>query len=387
MKRLLFLQYGDFADAFRRLKAGGVETYRDQRHSVDYAETLASQYNITVIGVCDRSHDEALSPTLRSVGMPVRQAYSKDILTKIHNANPDIFICRTPHTQALTWSARRKIPVLPVFADVIQARTMRERWQNWQLAVALKRCNAVAVANHSLSASESLELLGIPRNRIIPWEFKQLSAMENHKTLPLGETFALFYAGMVTEEKGVGDLLRAVAICVGQSVPIRLTIAGPGEIESWSSFANDLGIAPFVRFLGRVATDEVLAQMRSHDAVVVPSRHSYAEGLPNTIFEAFASRSPLIASDHPAFVQRLKSGVNFLSFPAGNSHELAARIKILHKDPELYERLSSESQEALASLYCGIEWADLVELYLSDPENTSNWVSRISLASDSEHRK
>jgi glycosyltransferase involved in cell wall biosynthesis len=44
--------------------------------------------------------------------------------------------------------------------------------------------------------------------------------------------------------------------------------------------------------LGVIAAEPVLDEMRNSDAVVVPSRHDYSEGLPNTIFEALASRSP-----------------------------------------------------------------------------------------------
>ena len=39
--------------------------------------------------------------------------------------------------------------------------------------------------------------------------------------------------------------------------------------------------------------------MSAHDIVIVPSRHDYPEGLPMTIYEALAMRTPLVVSDHP----------------------------------------------------------------------------------------
>jgi len=44
--------------------------------------------------------------------------------------------------------------------------------------------------------------------------------------------------------------------------------------------------------------------MRSADAIVIPSRHEYPEGLPLTIYEALAARTPIVASDHQCFSAR-----------------------------------------------------------------------------------
>jgi hypothetical protein len=63
--KVLFFQYGDFAEAYHRLSLRtGLETYRSQRSSVDFVAALSNQYSITNICICDRVHDEDLQKEL-----------------------------------------------------------------------------------------------------------------------------------------------------------------------------------------------------------------------------------------------------------------------------------------------------------------------------------
>ena len=193
--------------------------------------------------------------------------------------------------------------------------------------------------------------------------------------------FSLFYAGLLVESKGVGDLIRAVAECRRSHANISLTLAGPGDEVPWRHLAAELGIADAVTFAGGISVQSILKEMRAHDAVVVPSRPSYDEGLPNTIFEALASRSPLIASDYPAYASRLSSGKDSMRFNAGSASDLARCILSLDKDSELYGRVSTNSVDTLAKLYYGIEWSQLVEYFIDDPKNRKGWVQLYSMNS------
>jgi glycosyltransferase involved in cell wall biosynthesis len=120
--------------------------------------------------------------------------------------------------------------------------------------------------------------------------------------------------------------------------------------------------------------------MRSSDLLVVPSRHSYPEGMPNVIFEALSTRTPLILSNHPSFAGQLVDGETALLFHAGDPQSLAGAIVRVIADQNLYARLSEKSNEALESLYVGRSWYDLLELFLVDPKNESGWVASSSLS-------
>ena len=380
--RILILQHGDYGDAFHRFGTGGPETFRDQRHSVSFVASLAPKHRVTTVAVCNRHHDEELAPGLRSIGVSVDLAWDHRRLWRLlDRLAPEVFICRTPNRVALAWAARNRVPTLPAFADVFTDEGLWNRLNNWRLGRVIRRCIKPCVANHSLSASESLRRIGLSLDQILPWEWQRIKPVGEAKDAPrLDRPFKLFFAGQLTEGKGVGDCIEALSIANAGNFKVQLTLAGHGDLDKWKSFARERGVEAFVRFLGMIPAERVLVEMRDSDAVVVPSRHDYAEGLPNTIYEALASRSPLIASDHPAFVERLRPGVDSLRFKAGHPKGLAEQIEHLIHEPGLYARLSQESASALSRLYVGIEWSELMARFIEDPRCAEDWVKGHTLA-------
>jgi glycosyltransferase involved in cell wall biosynthesis len=119
--------------------------------------------------------------------------------------------------------------------------------------------------------------------------------------------------------------------------------------------------------------------MQKADVVVVPSRESYAEGLPNIIYESLAMRTPLLLSNHPAFVDRLKAGQDAMFFQSANVSALTEAIAELLQDRSRLKHISDNSAAALNSLYVGIERTELIARFLKNPTNDDNWVSQICL--------
>lgn len=380
--KLVVLQYGDYAEAYRRFREGGDETYRDQRHSVGLVAGLAGEYDVTTVAACGRPHRETLAPGLRSIGVS-QDFFLRGPLGKLlWELSPERVILRTPNVRALRWLALSRVPVLPELADVFEVGSLRDRLRRLELGAHLAVTRWPCVTNHSLSASESVRNLGVPEHRIVPRENEPLQPIGDAKDAPAGEgPFRLFYAGAISEEKGVGDVIEAVARLRDLAPrPVHLSVAGRGDVDRLEARARDLGVGDRVDFVGTIPAAEVLQRMRSHDAVVVPSRHVYAEGLPNVLFEALASRSPLIASDHPSFRDRLADGRDSLRFRGSDPEDLARQVGRLLADPTLYRRLSEASADALAGLYVGTRWTELIQLYLDDPLDQTGWVAPRSLA-------
>ena len=359
-----------------------METYRDQRHSVNYVAALAPEHDVTTLAVCDRTHDEVLAPGLRSIGAHVDFFWdSSRLWPLLDQLDAKAFIRRTPNRVALMWAANARVPTLPSFADNFTGGGLMNRLNNWKLGGVLRRCVTPCVANHSLSAARSLSHIGISDDRIVPWEFKRLKPVREAKNAPPADrAFRLVFAGLLSEAKGVRDCIDAVAIAKARNANVKLSLAGPGDSDKWTEYARQQGVESSVRFLGIIAADRVLAEMREHDAVVVPSRPDYAEGLPMMIFEAFALRSPLIASDHPAFIERLRPAVDSLRFCAVRAGEPAEQVVRLMNDGELYARLSRQSAAALSRLYVGMEWTELVDHFIADPLCTNDWIRGHTLA-------
>lgn len=382
MKHVLFVQNGDFREAYLRFAGGGAETYRDQRRSVDFAAGLAPQHKATVVAFGPEAYDAELAPGLRAIGLTIEAATQDRIRELFEDCQPSHVVLRTPHLGFLRESRRRRVWLLPIFADIFDRSDIKTSLKFLYFRHVLLRCKAPCMSNHSLNASRSMVSdLGIPAHRIVPWDWSKVPLAEPAKTGAADVAAPrAFFAGVLSEPKGVGDCLDAIAIARKAGLNLTMRFAGPGDIAVWEERARALVIAEHVHFLGMIPNAQVRSEMRMADFVIVPSRHSYGEGLPNTIYEGLASRSVLVISDHPAFVGRLTPEEEALIFQASNPKALADCLMRATKDTSLFARLSAASGRAHDGLYLGMEWTALVQQFLDDPEDRSNWVAANALS-------
>jgi len=380
--KLLIVQHGDFADAYQRFGRGEPETYRDQRRSVEFVTGLAAKNKTTTVSVGKGPYQTQLKENLFAAGVPRAEMTARRVSNLFDWSEAEAVLLRTPYTVVLREANRRRLPILPCFADLFTERSLLDRLRSRRLRRLLAAPNVVGVANHSLNASRSLvDVIGCPPDRIVPWDWQRLTVSPTVKTGvadPKHPT-ALF-AGSLLDAKGVGDCLDAVAHIIAAGRRITFEFAGPGDIDRWRGYADRLGVGDNVRFLGRIPNHELRALMPERDFVVVPSRHSYPEGLPNVIYEGLASRSAIVVSDHPAFRGRLQNDDGCVMFPAGDGAGLASALLRVCDDPELYSTLSANAPDNLERLYVGMEWETLVRSFLDDPGNTTGWVGRNSMS-------
>jgi glycosyltransferase involved in cell wall biosynthesis len=231
-----------------------------------------------------------------------------------------------------------------------------------------------------------LRRIGVPASKIVPWDWPPMATPAQRpaktRTVDAGPV-RFFYAGVISEDKGVGDCLGAVRILRERGRDARMSFAGSGEVAHFEARARELGIADAITFLGRIPHTDVVQRMHEHDLTVVPSRHSYPEGLPLTIYDSYCSRTPLVASDHPMFRGRVEDGVAALVFRGGSPESLAQRAEELLRSPELYERLSRNSEAAWQKLQLPVRWRDLLYHWIDDSPESREYFVRHSLASGS----
>lgn len=382
MKRILFVQHGDFRADFKRLQAGEAEAYRDQKRSVDFAAGLSEGNDVTVLRLGAENYDETLAPRLQAIGMDKARLKPAGVSAIMDRIAPTHLVLRSPQPGFLQSAARRGMFVLPSFADIFQSGGPRSWVRHQRLRQLLNRCRAPCVANHSLNASRSLaETVRIDPARIVPWDWSKVPLAGPPKSAMADSgSPTLFYAGSLVASKGVGDLIDAVAELDRIGIRAHATIAGPGDAAQWKMRADTRGVTDRICFLGRIPNSEVRAAMRAADFVIVPSRPDYPEGLPNVIYEGLASRSVVVLSDHPAFSRRLERDRHCLVFKAADPTDLARQIARACGDQDLYGAISSASEAAHDSLYLGMEWTGLVAKFLEDPEDRTGWVKPNSLA-------
>ena len=394
--RLLIVQYaGDYRKAFKNFEAGGGEAFYAQKHSVEVVAEIGRKVDQVATLCCftSEAYKELLSNGTLAIGAGFKdKIQTQKLIQLVEEFNPTHLIVRTPIRELIQWAVRRDVKTLVVLADFLKNDRLRDRFRNYLLANLLNKKQVTWVGNCNLPASISLEKIGVDPNKIIPWEWPAMihPASFSPKALePRTQGWTLAYVGQLTPAKGLDDVLEAVRFLKAEQFPIRLKVAGgTGDLNAYQAKIQQLGIHDQVELLGAISNTAVLELMRSADVVVVPSRHDYPEGFPKTAVEALCSRTPLIASNHPVFEGVLENGVSAAIFPSGNAEALAACVKHVLTDAELYSQLSTGSYEAWEKLQIPVKWADLVNCWLFDSSENQDWLFQHRLCSErySAHR-
>ena len=378
--RLTIVQYaGDYREAWERFESGGKATYQAQRYSVDFVASLAEQHEqvAVICALSDERYDAALPNKVRAIGAGLRPGFHpRELVPFLASTAPDRLILVTPMVPLLQWARRNRVRTLATLADSFQKLGAISSLRHRRLAWHLNRPNVEWVGNHGIAACLSLLDIGVRADKVIPWDWPPAHSPADHapRTLDGSKRFSLVYVGSIMEEKGVGDLLRALAQLRREGLRPELTIIGRAPDESMKELAGSLGLEDQATFAGLIANEDIPAAMRAADVVVIPSRHEYPEGLPLTIYEALSARTPIIASDHPMFRGALTNEQSALVFPAGDVTALAAAIRRLGDDADLYVRLSTNSERAWQALQLPVTWGDLVGRWLTDGAADKQWL-------------
>lgn len=375
--RLLIVQYaGDYREAVQRFMSGGDETYYAQKYSVDAVAEIGRKVNeaATLCCLTKESYNEILDNGVRGIGTGfIDKVDIKKLLNLIEDYQPTHLILRTPIKEVINWAIKARIKILLILADSWNSKGLKNKILNYKLANLLNKKPIDWVGNHGVSASISLVKIGVNPDKIIPWDWPHPITPDSFlpkKFKSDKNTWEIVYVGAIQEAKGIGDVIEAISKLIAKGFSIKLKVAGKGDVESWILKARQLQIEDCVDFLGLVPNKTIIPLMREADLVLVPSRHDYPEGFPMTIYEALCSRTPIIASDHPMFINKLIHRTNSLIFPAKNSNALAECIEELLSNPQLYELFSFNSYETWQSLQIPIKWYALVNCWLFDsPEN------------------
>lgn len=102
------------------------------------------------------------------------------------------------------------------------------------------------------------------------------------------------YFGSMEPDRGVADLIQAIAILRSQSIPVELLLGGKSNPELNLSQSG-------IRYLGNVAFSEISYALAACDILAIPYRRStfMDAGASNKIAEAIACERPIIATKSP----------------------------------------------------------------------------------------
>lgn len=183
-----------------------------------------------------------------------------------------------------------------------------------------------------------------------------------------GQPLRLLQACRFIEKKGLDISLRAVALLRARGIDAHLDLAGSGPLEeNLRTFANELGIEQYVRFLGFLDAPTLLKKMAGYHFFLHPSRTTASgdqEGIPNALLEAMATGLLTFSTRHSGIPEVITHLENGILIDEASGEKLAEAMLALLAIPEkiqliaqngrdtVIERFSSEAnRNALEHIY------------------------------------
>lgn len=152
------------------------------------------------------------------------------------------------------------------------------------------------------------------------------------------------FVGRLVEEKGVGDLLRAVSILSVDRPDTTALVVGDGQDRAlFEGLGRQLGLEDRVAFTGWVDPRQVGDYLAAADVFVGPSRRSKegwveAQGL--TLAEAMLAGTPVVATDVGGISDTVRHEETGLLVEEASPRQIATAVARLIEAPEFARRLA-----------------------------------------------
>jgi phosphatidyl-myo-inositol alpha-mannosyltransferase len=175
------------------------------------------------------------------------------------------------------------------------------------------------------------------RYRIVP-NGVDLSAARPDPRRP-NEQLQILFVGRADERKGLPVLLRAFEALRGAGVDAQLTVAGPAAEEVEPLLLEPEG----VEIAGPVDEAEKWRLLGSADLLCAPSLGRESFGM--VLTEAFASGTPVVASDIAGYRDVARDGQDSVLVPVGDAVALGETLRALAFDPARRSAMAEAARE------------------------------------------
>lgn len=179
------------------------------------------------------------------------------------------------------------------------------------------------------------------------------------------ETFLVMYHGGIMNDRGIENMLKAVA----KLPKVAAIILGNGQkkyLEVLHNLCKQLGMEDKVLFHPAVPLEQLRNYVGAVEAgiiTVLPTLQSYYYMLPNKLFENIQSLTPVIVSDFPTIGSLVDQYEIGLRVNPENVDEIAATIERMQMEKKFYMDCKEHLKRAKEELCWEKEKAVLKEAY------------------------
>jgi len=175
--------------------------------------------------------------------------------------------------------------------------------------------------------------------------------------------------------KGLSVLLAAIPEIVTQVSNLRILVAGPGDSEDFSKQVPSQ-LRNRITFLGRISELEKAQFFKSISLYIAPNTGGESFGI--ILAEAMAARTPIVASNLPAFAKLLDQGKSGELFTSESSNALASAVLHLLGNDDARKQIADAGFEK-AKIF---DWDTVGNQISSVYEMALVGNSKVSLASE-----
>ncbi len=220
-------------------------------------------------------------------------------------------------------------------------------------------------ASVSIATNESYKKIAIERGGMAPDrvhvvrsgpKLDRLKIIDPVPALKCGRSYLVGYVGVMGKQEGLDYLLRAARHIIveknRQDVQFGL-VGGGTELDEMKRYAEELGIAEYVTFTGRVPDQQLLEMLNTADVCVNPdvANEMNDKSTMNKIMEYMALGKPIVQFDLTE--GRFSAQDSSLYAKENDEVDMAEKILQLLDNPELRKSMGEFGRKRVVS---ELEW-------------------------------
>ncbi|NIE56301.1 MULTISPECIES: glycosyltransferase family 4 protein [unclassified Burkholderia] len=156
------------------------------------------------------------------------------------------------------------------------------------------------------------------------------------------------FVGRLSQQKGAGILIEALAQLVKRGCNVHLRLAGEGDAERWRACAVELGVADRVHFAGWLDEAGKSQLLRGASVFCLPSQF---EAFGIAALEAMFFGVPIVASRVGGLCDLVEDGVSGYLVDPDDASALADSLRDLLCDVERGKRMGAAGRDRACRLY------------------------------------
>ena len=306
-----------------------------------------------------------LIPLGRTVGLPMNGAVSNLSMSptglavlgrELRSGRYDVVHVHEPNAPMVSWFAAENAgaPVVGTFHTYSTSRLANGIAANVGGARRLYGKLSARIAVSEAARWTAQRFYG-GRYRIVP-NGVDLAAARPDPGRPHPD-LRLLFVGRAEERKGLPVLLRAFEALRGAGVEAHLTVAGATREEVEPLLLDSEGIT----VAGRVTDEEKWALLGGADVLCAPSMGGESFGM--VLTEAFASGTPVVASEIAGYRDVVRDGRDGLLVPVGDAVALGESLRGLALDPERRSVMAAAASERASRFAWPQVAGEVMEVY------------------------